>query len=151
MRAPTRMPPRALRAPGASRREPGGADSHTAHCFARPHLAGASATRCGGRAERSDGPKGSLAVRMFCCPTPAGCACGGGGGGGGGGARGRGLRIFLSALGQGGGGGAARRSRPPGLVTCLAGVVGAALRGTKGIPAAPPAPAPTQVCPVAKR
>ena len=41
----------------------------TGLCFARPHLAGASATRCAGGAERSDGPCG--------CPTrgsPSRCA-----------------------------------------------------------------------------
>ena len=41
---------------------------------ARPRLAGASATRCAGAAERSDGPNGCW---LFDCPTPAGCACGG--------------------------------------------------------------------------
>ena len=34
---------------------------------ARPHLAGASATRCAGAAERSDGPNGCPAVRLFGC------------------------------------------------------------------------------------
>ncbi len=44
-------------------------NNHSGHCFARPHLAGASATRCAGRAERSKGPCG--------CPHPgfpSGCA-----------------------------------------------------------------------------
>ena len=76
-RASTRVPPRALRAPGASRREPGERTSTRAiaslRC-ARPRLAGASATRCAGAAERSDGPNGCW---LFDCPTPAGCACGG--------------------------------------------------------------------------
>jgi len=36
----------------------GGQNSHTGLCFARPRLAGASASRCAGRAERSDGPCG---------------------------------------------------------------------------------------------
>ena len=39
-------------------------DTPTGLCFARPHLAGASATRCAGGAERSDGPNG--------CPIPVG-------------------------------------------------------------------------------
>ncbi len=42
---------------------------HAGLCFARPHLAGASATRCADWAERSDGPCG--------CPHPgfpSGCA-----------------------------------------------------------------------------
>ena len=44
-------------------------NSHTGLCFARPHLAGASATRCANWAERSDGP--------FGCPIPRVpfCAC----------------------------------------------------------------------------
>ncbi len=37
-------------------------DIHTGHRCARPHLAGASATRCAGGAERSDGPCGCLDV-----------------------------------------------------------------------------------------
>ena len=37
------------------------------HRCARPHLAGASATRCAGAAERSDGPNGCPAVRLFGC------------------------------------------------------------------------------------
>ncbi len=44
-------------------------NSPTGHRFARPHLAGASATRCAGEAERSNGPCG--------CPHPgfpSGCA-----------------------------------------------------------------------------
>ncbi len=44
-------------------------NSHTGLCFARPHLAGASATRCANWAERSNGPYG--------CPNPgfpSGCA-----------------------------------------------------------------------------
>ncbi len=44
-------------------------NSHTGCCFARPHLAGASATRCANWAERSNGPNG--------CPLPgfpSGCA-----------------------------------------------------------------------------
>ena len=46
------------------RREP---NSHTGLCFARPQLAGASATRCATWAERSDGPNGCSAVRLFGC------------------------------------------------------------------------------------
>ena len=42
-------------------------DIHSGHCFARPHLAGASATRCAGAAERSDGKCGCLDVRL---PNP---------------------------------------------------------------------------------
>ncbi|RKR70348.1 hypothetical protein C8C94_4896 [Acidovorax sp. 94] len=44
-------------------------NSHTGLCFARPHLAGASATRCANWAERSNGPYG--------CPIPRVpfCAC----------------------------------------------------------------------------
>ena len=44
-------------------------NSRTGLCFARPHLAGASATRCANWAERSNGPNG--------CPLPgfpSGCA-----------------------------------------------------------------------------
>ena len=75
---------------GASRGANGGQNIHTGLCCARPILAGASATRCAGAAERSDGPNGCWlfgcsavrlfgcsAVRLFGCPTPAGCACGG--------------------------------------------------------------------------
>ena len=40
---------------------------HTGHRCARPQLAGASATRCAGQAERSDGPNGCSAVRLFGC------------------------------------------------------------------------------------
>ena len=36
----------------------GGRNIHTGLCFARPHLAGASAARCGRWAERSKGPNG---------------------------------------------------------------------------------------------
>ena len=46
-------------------------NSHTGLCFARPHLAGASATRCAGGAERSNGPCG-CPIRGF----PSGCARG---------------------------------------------------------------------------
>ncbi|TWG33250.1 hypothetical protein ATF69_4326 [Acidovorax delafieldii] len=35
-----------------------GQNFHTGHCFARPQLAGASATRCAAWAERSNGPNG---------------------------------------------------------------------------------------------
>ncbi len=41
-----------------------GANSRTGHRFARPHFAGASASRCAGAAERSDGPYGCLDVRL---------------------------------------------------------------------------------------
>ncbi len=44
-----------------------GQNIHTGLCFARPHLAGASATRCATWAERSDGPNGCSAVRLFGC------------------------------------------------------------------------------------
>ncbi|AOG22530.1 hypothetical protein BSY15_2079 [Acidovorax sp. RAC01] len=40
---------------------------HTGLCFARPPRAGASATRCAGQAERSNGPNGCPAVRLFGC------------------------------------------------------------------------------------
>jgi len=68
------MPPRALRAPGASRREPKKKRTSTRaiaslRC-ARPHLAGASATRCAVGAERSDGPCGCSAVG---CLAPHPC------------------------------------------------------------------------------
>ena len=56
------MPPRALRAPGASRREPGGADIHTGYCFARPSLCSAWRLRPREGAERSKGPCGCSAV-----------------------------------------------------------------------------------------
>ena len=39
----------------------------TRHRCARPHLEGASAPRCAGAAERSDGPNGCPAVRLFGC------------------------------------------------------------------------------------
>ncbi len=61
----TPQPPRRRR----SQQGVGQPNSPTGHCFARPHLAGASATRCAGRAERSKGPNG--------CPPPgfpSGCA-----------------------------------------------------------------------------
>ena len=44
-------------------------NSHTGLCFARPHLAGASATRCANWAERSNGPNGCLLPGF-----PSGCA-----------------------------------------------------------------------------
>ena len=72
-RAPTRVPPHNRPAAGAASR--GWAaehpNSHTGHCCARPYLAGASASRSAGWAERSNGPCG--------CPTrglPSGCAWG---------------------------------------------------------------------------
>ena len=40
---------------------------HTGLCFARPHIAGASALRRVGAAERSNGPNGCPAVRLFGC------------------------------------------------------------------------------------
>ena len=45
----------------------GGQNIHTGHRCARPHLAGASASRCANWAERSDGPNGCPAVRLFGC------------------------------------------------------------------------------------
>ena len=48
-------------------------DIPTGLCFARPHLAGASATRCAGQAERSDGPNGCSAVRLFGCSAVHPC------------------------------------------------------------------------------
>ena len=74
MGAPTPMPPRNRPAAGAASRGVGHPNiqqpnSHTGLCFARPHLAGASATRCANWAERSNGPNG--------CPLPgfpSGCA-----------------------------------------------------------------------------
>ena len=80
MRAPTRMPPRALCAPGAYRREPWERTSTRAFASlrcARPHLAGASASRRAGTAERSNGPCGCSAVGGSAAQPPAGCACGG--------------------------------------------------------------------------
>ena len=68
-RAPTRVPPRALRAPGTSSREPGEQTATRAiaslRC-ARPHLAGASATRCAAWVERSNGPCGWLLPNPLC-------------------------------------------------------------------------------------
>ncbi len=61
----TPQPPRRRR----SQQGVGQPNSHAGLCFARPHLAGASATRCAGRAERSNGQCG--------CPLPgfpSGCA-----------------------------------------------------------------------------
>ena len=52
-------------------------DIHPGHRFARPHLAGACATRCAGGAERSNGPCGCSAVGCSDVQPPAGCACGG--------------------------------------------------------------------------
>ena len=74
MRAPPRMltpqPPRRRRSQqGVGHPNIQQPNSHTGHCFARPHLAGASATRCANWAERSNGPNG--------CPLPgfpSGCA-----------------------------------------------------------------------------
>ena len=45
-------------------------DIHAGHCFARPRLAGASATRCANWAEHSDGPCGCSAVG---CLAPHPC------------------------------------------------------------------------------
>ena len=45
----------------------GGQNIHTGHRCARPHIAGASATRRAGAAERSNGPNGCPAVRLFGC------------------------------------------------------------------------------------
>ncbi|PIF27536.1 hypothetical protein CLU88_2433 [Acidovorax sp. 56] len=42
-------------------------NSHTGRCCARPHLSGASATSCAGRAERSNGPNGCWLSRPFVC------------------------------------------------------------------------------------
>jgi len=61
----TPQPPRRRR----SQQGGGQPNSHAGLCFARHHLAGASATRCAGGAERSKGPWG--------CPNPgfpSGCA-----------------------------------------------------------------------------
>ena len=74
MRASTRMltpqPPRRRRSQqGVGHPNIQQPNSHTGLCFARPHLAGASATRCANWAERSNGPNG--------CPLPgfpSGCA-----------------------------------------------------------------------------
>jgi len=60
MRAPTRMPPRALRAPGASRREPGGHPHGPSLRSARRRSAGRLRPHNG--AERSNGPCGCSAV-----------------------------------------------------------------------------------------
>ena len=75
MRAPTRMPPRALRAPGASRREPGGADIHTGHCFAALRSAPVSRPQAPRAAKAR--ASAAMARRAVRGPTPAGCACGG--------------------------------------------------------------------------
>ncbi len=50
---------------------------HTGHCFARPRLTGASASRCATWAERSNGPWGCSAVGCLVAHPPSGCACGG--------------------------------------------------------------------------
>ena len=49
-----------------------GQNIHTGLCFARPHLAGASATRCTTWAERSDGPNGCSAVHPLLAAPAAG-------------------------------------------------------------------------------
>ena len=59
-RSDARATPRPAR-PRRIQKGTGGADIHTGHCFARPRLAGASATRCANWAEHSDGPCGCSA------------------------------------------------------------------------------------------
>ena len=76
MRAPTRMPPRALRAPGASRREPANRTSIRAIALLGP-ISRAQAPRAA-----KAGPSAAMArvaVRLLDVrlSTPAGCACGG--------------------------------------------------------------------------
>src|SRR3989344_2871121 len=74
MRAPTPMPPRALRAPGAYRREPASRTSTLAIAALGPACAarGACAREMGPSEAKARG-----AVWMFGSPPPAGCACGG--------------------------------------------------------------------------
>ena len=68
----TPQPPRRRRSQqGVGSRTSQQPNSRTGLCFARPRLAGASATRCAGGAERSDGPCG-CPIRGF----PSGCAWG---------------------------------------------------------------------------
>ena len=106
-------------------------DIHTGHCFAalrcaRPRLAGASATRWAGAAERSDGPCGCSAVG-YLAPNPCW------------------LRLRRGSCGVSMGVEApmprdlTRRSCPSGA------------RQRKASSTAHPATAPTQVCPIAKR
>jgi hypothetical protein len=106
---------------GTHRREPGGADIHTGHRVARPHLAGASATRCAAWAERSNGPNGCSAVPPLLAEPAAGRLWGG---------TRVGARV-LRAL--------TRRGCPSGA------------RQRKASSTAHPATAPTQVCPFAQR
>ena len=70
---PTTAPPQAQPAGGWAPEHPTAEhpSSHTGLCCARPHLAGASASRCAGWAECSDGPNG-CPIRGF----PSGCAWG---------------------------------------------------------------------------
>ena len=99
-------------------------DIHSGHCFARPHLAGASATRCAGAAERSDGKCGCLDVRL---PNPLLAAPAAGRLWGGMGVEAPMLRDLT------------RRGCPSGA------------RQRKASSTAHPATAPPQVCPVAQR
>ena len=64
----TPQPPRRRR----SQQGGGQPNSHTGHCFARPHLAGASATRCADWAEQRDGPNGCSLGSLLCVPRSAG-------------------------------------------------------------------------------
>ncbi len=97
-------------------------DTPTGLCFARPHLAGASATRCAGGAERSDGPNG--------CPIPVGSLLYAPGA-----RRARGgMRVGARMLRE-----LTHRSCPSGA------------RQRKASSTAHPATAPPQVCPVAQR
>ncbi len=68
----TPQPPRRRRSHrGVDNQTPEHPNSHTGRRCTRPHLAGARATRCAGKAERSDGPKGCW---LFGCPIPSVCA-----------------------------------------------------------------------------
>ena len=85
MGAPTPMPtPRPAR-PRRIQKGTRESDIHSGHRFARPSLRSARRLRPRDGAERSKGPCGCLAVRLFGCSAvgcltaqpPAGCACGG--------------------------------------------------------------------------
>ena len=74
-------PPRPLRS-SAHPEGQGDPSIPTGLCFARPSLRSAWRLRPRDEAERRKGPNGCWlfgcsAIRLFGCPTPAGCACGG--------------------------------------------------------------------------
>ncbi len=58
---PTTAPPQAQPAGGWAAEHP---SSHTGHCCARPHIVGASASRCAGAAERSAAKRRDAACRV---------------------------------------------------------------------------------------